>query len=511
MARRITIFDTTLRDGEQSPGASLTPPQKLEIARQLARLGVDVLEAGFPISSPGDAEAVHTIAKTVKGPVIAALARALKPDIDVAAKALAPAKERRIHIFLATSPIHRKFKLRKAMEEIQRLAVSAVKYARRFTDNIEFSPEDASRTEPEFLYRVLEAVIDAGATTVNIPDTVGYAVPEVYGPLIRGIANNVSNIDKAVITCHCQNDLGLATANSLAGIANGAGQVECTINGIGERAGNASLEEIVMALALGRDEYNASTGIRTKEIYKASRMVSTLTGMLVQPNKAIVGENAFRHESGIHQDGILKHRQTYEIMSAESIGLNDAQTLVLGKHSGRHAFRQRLQALGYELGDAQLQHAFARFKDLADKKKEVFDEDLAAIVEEEQGEARETYKLAYVHTSAGSGTVPTATIKLEKDGKLIQDAACGDGPVDACYKTINRMVGLHPELLDYTLRAVTKGEDALGEVAVRLRHKGGEVSARGTSTDIVEASAKAYVSAINKIVQPRMAGGKRPR
>ena len=511
MARRITIFDTTLRDGEQSPGASLTPPQKLEIARQLARLGVDVLEAGFPISSPGDAEAVHTIAKTVKGPVIAALARALKPDIDVAAKALAPAKERRIHIFLATSPIHRKFKLRKAMEEIQRLAVSAVKYARRFTDNIEFSPEDASRTEPEFLYRVLEAVIDAGATTVNIPDTVGYAVPEVYGPLIRGIANNVSNIDKAIISCHCQNDLGLATANSLAGIANGAGQVECTINGIGERAGNASLEEIVMALALGRDEYNASTGIRTKEIYKASRMVSTLTGMLVQPNKAIVGENAFRHESGIHQDGILKHRQTYEIMSAESIGLNDAQTLGLGKHSGRHAFRQRLQALGYELGDAQLQHAFARFKDLADKKKEVFDEDLAAIVEEEQGEARETYKLAYVHTSAGSGTVPTATIKLEKDGKLIQDAACGDGPVDACYKTINRMVGLHPELLDYTLRAVTKGEDALGEVAVRLRHKGGEVSARGTSTDIVEASAKAYVSAINKIVQPRMAGGKRPR
>ena len=511
MARRITIFDTTLRDGEQSPGASLTPPQKLEIARQLARLGVDVLEAGFPISSPGDAEAVHTIAKTVKGPVIAALARALKPDIDVAAKALAPAKERRIHIFLATSPIHRKFKLRKAMEEIQRLAVSAVKYARRFTDNIEFSPEDASRTEPEFLYRVLEAVIDAGATTVNIPDTVGYAVPEVYGPLIRGIANNVSNIDKAVISCHCQNDLGLATAKSLAGIVNGAGQVECTINGIGERAGNASLEEIVMALALRPDVYNASTGIRTKEIYKASRMVSTLTGMLVQPNKAIVGENAFRHESGIHQDGILKHRQTYEIMSAESIGLNDAQTLVLGKHSGRHAFRQRLQALGYELGDAQLQHAFARFKDLADKKKEVFDEDLAAIVEEEQGEARETYKLVYVHTSAGSGTVPTATIKLEKDGKLIQDAACGDGPVDACYKTINRMVGLHPELLDYTLRAVTKGEDALGEVAVRLRHKGGEVSARGTSTDIVEASAKAYVSAINKIVQPRMAGGKRPR
>ncbi len=511
MARRITIFDTTLRDGEQSPGASLTPPQKLEIARQLARLGVDVLEAGFPISSPGDAEAVHTIAKTIKGPVIAALARALKPDIDVAAKALAPAKERRIHIFLATSPIHRKFKLRKAMEEIQRLAVSAVKYARRFTDNIEFSPEDASRTEPEFLYRVLEAVIDAGATTVNIPDTVGYAVPEVYGPLIRGIANNVSNIDKAIISCHCQNDLGLATANSLAGIANGAGQVECTINGIGERAGNASLEEIVMALALRPDVYNASTGIRTKEIYKASRMVSTLTGMLVQPNKAIVGENAFRHESGIHQDGILKHRQTYEIMSAESIGLNDAQTLVLGKHSGRHAFRQRLQALGYELGDAQLQHAFARFKDLADKKKEVFDEDLAAIVEEEQGEARETYKLVYVHTSAGSGTVPTATIKLEKDGKLIQDAACGDGPVDACYKTINRMVGLHPELLDYALRAVTKGQDALGEVAVRLRHKGGEVSARGTSTDIVEASAKAYVSAINKIEQTRTAGGKRRR
>jgi 2-isopropylmalate synthase len=508
MARRITIFDTTLRDGEQSPGASLTPPQKLEIARQLARLGVDVLEAGFPISSPGDAEAVRAIAKQVKGPVIAALARALKPDIDVAAKSLAPAKERRIHVFLATSPIHRKFKLRKAEEEIVRLAVTAVKHARRYTDNVEFSPEDASRTEPEFLYRVLEAVIDAGATTVNIPDTVGYAVPEVYGPLIRGIADNVPNIGKAVISCHCQNDLGLATANSLAGIANGAGQVECTINGIGERAGNASLEEIVMALALRPDVYDAATGIRTKEITKASRMVSHLTGMLVQPNKAIVGENAFRHESGIHQDGVLKHRQTYEIMSAESIGLTDAQTLVLGKHSGRHAFRQRLQAQGYELNDEQLERAFARFKELADKKKEVFDEDLAALVEEDQTAAREIYKLAYVHTSAGSGTVPTATIKLEKDGKLLQDAACGDGPVDACYKTINRMVGFYPELLDYTLRAVTKGEDALGEVSVRLRLKKVEVSARGTSTDVIEASAKAYVAAVNKLLHARSVAGR---
>ena len=500
MTRRLTIFDTTLRDGEQSPGASLTPPQKLEIARQLAKLGVDVLEAGFPISSPGDFEAVHTIAKSVKGPVIAALARALKPDIEAAAKSLAPAKNHRIHIFLATSPIHRKFKLRKAEEEIQRLAVDAVKLARKYTDNIEFSPEDASRTEPAFLYKVLEAVIDAGATTVNIPDTVGFAVPDVYGALIRGIRDNVPNIQRAVISCHCQNDLGLATANSLAGILNGAGQVECTINGIGERAGNASLEEIVMALKVRPDVYNVTTGIHTREIYKASRMVSMLTGMLVQPNKAVVGENAFRHESGIHQDGVLKHRQTYEIMAAEDIGITDAQQLVLGKHSGRHAFRQRLEALGFELNESQMEKAFARFKDLADKKKEVFDEDLLAIVEEDMPAAAEIYKLTYVHTSAGSGTVPTATIKLEKDGAVMHDAACGDGPVDACYKTINRMVGIHPELLDYTLRAVTKGEDALGEVAVRLRHRGNEVSARGTSTDIIEASAKAYVSAINKLL-----------
>ncbi len=501
MTRRITIFDTTLRDGEQSPGASLTPPQKLEIARQLAKLGVDVIEAGFPISSPGDTEAVHTIAKTIKGPIIAALARALKPDIDVAAKSLAPAKRRRIHVFLATSPIHRKYKLRKAEEEILRLAVTAVKHARRFTGDVEFSPEDASRTEPAFIYQILEAVIDAGATTVNIPDTVGYAVPDEYGALIRGIRENVPNIHRAVISCHCQNDLGLATANSLAGAKNGAGQIECTINGIGERAGNASLEEVVMALKLHEDFYQVTTGIDTTQIYKASRMVSNLTGMLVQPNKAIVGENAFRHESGIHQDGVLKHRQTYEIMRAEDIGIIDAQQLVLGKHSGRHAFRQRLEALGYHLNEQQMERAFARFKDLADKKKEVFDEDLAAIVEEEQPAVQEIYRLAYVHTSAGSGTVPTATIKLEKQGKLIQDAACGDGPVDACYKTINRMVGIHPELLDYTLRAVTKGEDALGEVAVKLRHRGKEVSARGTSTDIIEASAKAYVAAVNKLLQ----------
>jgi len=504
--RRITIFDTTLRDGEQAPGASLTPPEKLEIAKQLARLGVDVIEGGFPIASPGDAQAVKMIAQTVKGPTIAALARSLPADIDAAAAALAPTKNKRIHVFLATSPIHRKYKLRKARQEILRQSVWAVKYARRHTRNIEFSPEDASRTEPEFLYQVLEAVIKAGATTVNIPDTVGFAIPDEFGALIKGITEHVPNIDRAVISVHCHNDLGLSVPNSLAAIKNGAGQVECTVNGIGERAGNASMEEIVMTLKIRRNFYHATTGVETTQIHKTSKLVSALTGMMVQPNKAIVGENAFRHESGIHQDGVLKYAKTYEIMRPKDIGLGQS-TLVLGKLSGRHAFGQRLRGLGFRLSKRDADRAFARFKELADKKKEIFDEDLVAIVEEELPAAKERYALTYVHTTAGSGSVPTATIRLSREGKELQDAACGDGPVDACYKTIDRMTGVSPELVDYSLRAVTKGKDALGDVTVRLRHNGIEVAGRGTSTDIIEASAKAYLSAVNKLVSSQTRRG----
>ena len=499
MARRIRIFDTTLRDGEQCPGASLTPPEKLEIARQLARLGADIIEGGFPIASPGDAQAVKMIAQAVKGPVIAALARSLPADIDAAAAALAPAKRKRIHVFLATSPIHRKYKLRKARQEILRQAVWAVGYAKKHTPDVEFSPEDASRTEPEFLYQVLEEVIQAGATTVNIPDTVGFAIPDEFGALIRGITEHVANIERAVISVHCHNDLGLSVPNSLAAIKHGAGQVECTVNGIGERAGNASLEEIVMSLRIRKDFYNAETGIDTTQITRTSRLVSTLTGIVVQPNKAIVGDNAFRHESGIHQDGVLKHRATYEIMRPQDVGLGESK-LVLGKLSGRHAFAKRLSSLGFRLSKADVDRAFARFKDLADKKKHIFDSDLAAIVEDELPPEQEVYKLAYVHTASGSDTVPTATIRIAKEGKELQDAACGDGPVDACYKTIDRLTGISPELLDYSLHSVTKGKDALGEVSVRLRHQGIEVSGRGASTDVIEASAKAYLNAVNKLV-----------
>ncbi len=511
--RRITMFDTTLRDGEQCPGASLEPHEKLEIAKQLARLGVDVIEAGFPISSSGDADAVRRIAETVKGPVICALARSLAADIDAAARALAPAAKKRIHVFLATSPIHRKYKLRKAKDEIVRQAVWAVTYAKRYGKDVEFSPEDASRTEPEFLFQVLEAVITAGATTVNIPDTVGFAIPDQFGPLIGAIKERVPNIGRARVSVHCHNDLGLSVPNSLAAIANGADQVECTINGIGERAGNTSLEEVVMSLNIRRDYYQAQTGVDTTQIYKTSRLVSSLTGIVVQPNKAIVGDNAFSHESGIHQDGVLKHRRTYEILRPQDVGVQESR-LVLGKLSGRHAVVARLKQLGYTLQSTEIDRVFEQFKQLADKKREVFDEDLSALVEEELPGVAETYKLAYVHTTSGSETVPTATIRLTKAGKTIQDAACGDGPVDACYQTIDRMTGLSPELVDYSLRSVTGGTDALGDVVVKLRANGVEVTGRGTSTDIIEASAKAYVNAINRLLArsarlPRQRRGRR--
>ncbi len=499
MAERIYIFDTTLRDGEQAPGASLTPEEKVQIGRQLALLKVDAIEAGFPASSPGDFESVRTIARKVKGPAIAALARCKKEDIDAASRALEPAKKKRLHVFLGTSPIHRKYKLKKTEDEILRMAVESVAYARKLCADVEFSAEDASRTEPEFLCRVVEKVIGAGAGTVNIPDTVGYSVPEQFGGLIKKVAENVPNIRDAVLSVHCHNDLGLAVANSLAAVLNGARQIECTINGIGERAGNASLEELVMVINTRADCYPFETGVNTLEIHKTSRMVSSLTGFIIQPNKAIVGENAFRHEAGIHQDGVIKERTTYEIIDPRTIGLKESK-LVLGKHSGRNAFAKRLAGLGFSLSEKDMEKAFERFKLLADKKKEVYDEDIEAIIEDEIVRVAETFELVYVNTTSGTGTIPTSTVRLKKDGQIHQDAACGDGPVDATYKTIDRITCVGAELVDYSLRAVTSGRDALGEVSVKIKKNGKIYTGRGASTDIIEASAKAYMNAINKLL-----------
>ncbi len=503
---RIIIFDTTLRDGEQSPGASLEPKQKLEIARQLARLNVDVLEAGFPVSTPGEAEGVRLISKKIRGVTIAALARCTREDIDAAARALSEAKKARIHIFLATSAIHRRYKLKKAKGEILKIAAGSVRYAGRLIKEVEFSPEDASRTEPDFLCRIVETVIEAGAKIVNIPDTVGYSTPGEFGALIRTIKENVPNIDKAILSVHCHNDLGLATANTLSAIKNGARQAECTINGIGERAGNSSLEEVVMSLLTRADLYGFRTNINTKEIYKTSRLVSSLSGIHVQPNKAIVGKNAFRHEAGIHQDGVLKKSLTYEIIKPETIGLTESK-LVLGRHSGRHALKVKLQELGHPLTSTELTKCFERFKQLADKKKEVYDEDLEAIVEDELEAAPEVFQLSYIHTTSGNKTVPTATIRLKKKNKLIQDAACGDGPVDATYRAINKITGIKPLLVDYSLRAVTGGRDALGEVNVKIKVGKATVVGRGVSTDIIEASAKAYVGAVNRLLAREKSNG----
>lgn len=499
---KIIIFDTTLRDGEQSPGASLGVKEKVQIARQLARLKVDVIEAGFPISSPGDFNAVKAVGSSVKGPVVCALARAIDKDIDSAAKALKKAYRPRIHVFLATSKIHMKYKLRKAEEEILRLAVWAVKYARRFTDDIEFSPEDASRTEKEFLYSVVESVIGAGATTVNIPDTVGYAVPTEFGQLIKGITENVPNINKARISVHCHNDLGLAVANSLVAIKNGARQIECTVNGIGERAGNASLEEIVMAINTRADFFDIKTDVVTSHIVQTSRLVSKLTGIVVQPNKAIVGINAFSHESGIHQDGVLKKRTTYEIIKPQDVGFSETR-LVLGKHSGRHAFAERLKKLGFKLDKKELEEAFTQFKEIADKKKEVFDEDLETIVENQISSIPQLWRLENIRVTSGTDIVPTATVKLSSKAKVYTKTAVGDGPVDACYKAIDKITGIRGRLLDYSIHAVTSGKDAFGEVIIRVMAKKREVSGRGASTDIIEASAKAYLNAINKIVRKK--------
>ncbi|OIO38040.1 MAG: 2-isopropylmalate synthase [Candidatus Omnitrophica bacterium CG1_02_49_10] len=494
---KIIIFDTTLRDGEQSPGASLDINEKVEVARQLARLKVDVIEAGFPVASPGDFEAVKRVARLIKGPTICGLARATEGDIDAAYKAVKYSSRPRIHVFLATSKIHMKYKLKKAKEEILKQAVAMTKYAARFVDDVEFSPEDASRSERGFLYDVIKHVISAGAKTVNIPDTVGYTVPGEFADLISGIRANVPNIDGAVISVHCHNDLGLAVANSLSAVKTGARQAECTVNGIGERAGNASLEEIVMAIDTRKDIFNLTCSINKKEIYPASRLVSKLTGIPVQPNKAIVGSNAFSHESGIHQDGMLKKRTTYEIMRPEDVGFGQTK-LVLGKHSGRHAFAARLEKLGIQLKKARLEEAFRKFKALADKKKEIFDEDILSIVEDELPTHIERFKFVSVYFTGGSSLTPHSVVKLSLKGKTVSAESTGDGPVDACCKAIDKMTRIKGKLMEYSLRALSKGKDALGEVNVKVRIKNGVISGRGSSTDIVEASAKAYLNAVNK-------------
>jgi len=474
--------------------------EKLEVAKQLARLKVDVIEAGFPVSSPGDFEAVKLIAQTVKGPTIAGLCRATNLDIDRAWEALQYAEKPRIHTFIATSDIHLKYKLKKSREEVLDLAVAAVKRAKSYCDDVEFSAEDASRTDIDYLCQVVEAVIEAGATTVNIPDTVGYAIPQEFGEIIRTLVNRVPNVNKAVLSVHCHNDLGLASANSLAAIAAGASQVECTINGIGERAGNAALEEIVMALNTRKDVFgDVYTDVNAKEIYRTSRLVSDVTGLGVQANKAIVGSNAFAHEAGIHQHGVLQERSTYEIMDAQSIGLSESK-LVLGKHSGRHAFEKRLSELGYELTREELEKAFARFKEVADKKKEIFDEDLEAIIADEVHMIPETYQLQYMTVMTSLEGIPTATVKITTANGELVECGMGVGSVDAVYKTIDKLVDVPHRLIDYIVKSVTGGTDALGEVTVKIGDDRNVYTGRGASLDIVEASAKAYIQAINKLV-----------
>ncbi len=507
MPEKVYIFDTTLRDGEQCPGASLEEQEKLEVAHQLARLNVDIIEAGFPIASPGDFRAVQKIARQIKGPVIAGLARALKADIDTAYEAVKPSHRPRIHVFLATSKIHMQYKLHKAEEEVLRQAVESVSYAKKKVSDVEFSPEDAARSDRDFLCRVIEAVIDAGATTVNIPDTVGYAFPYEFGDLIRTIRDRVPNIHQAVISVHCHDDLGLSVANSLTAVVNGARQVECTINGIGERAGNASMEEIVMAIHTRKDIFkNLYTGVKTREFCKTSRLVSTLTGFIVPPNKAIVGQNAFSHESGIHQDGVLKHVRTYEIMRPEDVGFGESR-LVLGKHSGRHAFSVRLKQLGMELSKEEIDRAFERFKKTADKKKQIYDEDLFALVEDELVSIPEIFLLEEVKVETGSEITPVAVVKVKARGKVIEAKAKGSGPVDACCKAIDKVTKLHGELVDYALHGVTGGKDAMGEVTMRVKAKGKMVTGRGASTDVIVASAKAYVNAVNKLIHQQARQG----
>jgi 2-isopropylmalate synthase len=498
---RIIIFDT-LRDGEQSPGASMNREEKVRIAKMLEAMKVDVIEAGFAIASQGDFEAIKAVAEVVKDSIVASLARAAKGDIQRAADAIKPAARGRIHTFISTSPLHMKYKLQMEPETVYQAVIDSVRFARQFTDDVEWSAEDGSRTEHDFLCRCVEAAIDAGAKTINIPDTVGYSVPDEYHGLITMLFNRVPNIDKAVISVHCHNDLGLAVANSLAAVQAGARQVECTINGLGERAGNAALEEIVMALRTRKDHLPYDTNVKTELITKASHMVSTITGFAVQPNKAIVGANAFAHESGIHQDGVLKHAETYEIMTPESVGLKKSN-LVMGKHSGRHAFREKLKDLGYDLGDNAMNEAFKRFKDLADKKKDVYDEDIIAIVDEE---VRDNDRIKFVSLQVICGSKvahQTAELELEVDGELLSTLAEGDGPVDATFNAIKALTYDTQHLQLYQVHAVTEGTDAQAEVTVRLEEDGKTVMGQGADTDTLVASARAYVNALNKLLVKR--------
>ncbi|MFK5912809.1 MAG: 2-isopropylmalate synthase [Woeseiaceae bacterium] len=501
---KLIIFDTTLRDGEQSPGASMTKDEKVRIAKTLEKMHVDIIEAGFPIASKGDFEGVQAVARTIKDSIVCGLARALDKDIDRAGEALKDASHSRIHTFIATSPIHMQMKLRMEPEQVIEQAIRAVKRARQYTDDVEFSPEDAGRSEPEFLCKILEAVIDAGATTLNIPDTVGYNVPEQFGGLIKTLRENIPNSDKAIFSVHCHNDLGLAVANSLAAVVNGARQVECTINGLGERAGNASLEEIVMAVKTRQDIFPCSIDhIDTTQIVPASRLVSSITGFAVQPNKAIVGANAFAHESGIHQDGVLKNRETYEIMRAEDVGWS-ANRMVLGKHSGRNAFKTRLQELDFEFAsEDELNEGFKRFKDLADKKHEIFDEDLQALVSETNtATVNENCRLVTLKVCSETGETPTAFISLNINNEEKSANAEGSGPVDATFKAIEKIVNSGTELQLYSVNNITSGTDSQGEVTVRLEKGGRIVNGLGADTDIVMASAKSYINALNKILDP---------
>ncbi|MFZ9708818.1 MAG: 2-isopropylmalate synthase [Steroidobacteraceae bacterium] len=500
----VIIFDTTLRDGEQAPGCSMTLPEKLRVAKALAELGVDVIEAGFPAASPGDWEAVNAVAREVQGPIICGLARCTRGDIERAASALAPAAKRRIHVFLATSAIHREFKLNMAKDEIIRSAVEGVRMAREFCDDVEFSPEDASRTELEFLAQVVEAVIDAGATTVNIPDTVGYTVPHEFAELFRYLRKNVPNIDQARLSVHCHDDLGMAVANSLMAVVSGARQIECTINGIGERAGNCSLEEVVMAMRTRETFFNAATRINTQRLYPVSRLVSNITGMPIPRNKAVVGENAFAHESGIHQHGMLKHASTYEIMRPQDVGLSRS-SLVLGKHSGRHALRERIRELGFELGDTEFERVFNDFKALADKKKELFDGDIESLVLRAEGGTVGPWQLVSHRILAGDGSAEATVILQHEDGRRVERAARAEGPVDASFKVIEEITGLKPVVKKLELRSVSVGEDAQGEAIIYSEHDGRSYRGTSASTNIVEAATRAGLEIINRIEMTRRA------
>jgi 2-isopropylmalate synthase len=495
---RIFIFDTTLRDGEQSPGSSMNLDEKLRLARQLERLGVDIIEAGFPVASDGDFQAVRQIAEEIREPQIAALARANLADIDRAWEAISGAAHPRIHTFISSSDIHLKYQLNKTRGQVLEEACAAVKHAAAYTKNVEFSPMDATRSDREYLSDMVEAVIAAGANTVNIPDTVGYAVPEEFGDLIAHLFLKVKNIRQAVLSVHCHNDLGLAVANSLTAVKNGARQVECTINGIGERAGNAAMEEVVMSLATRKDIFGCYTGIKTDQIYQSSRLLTKITGIHVQPNKAIVGANAFAHESGIHQDGLIKEKITYEIMTPQSVGISDSH-LVMGKHSGRHATAEHLKKMGYKLSKDEVNRVFVRFKELADVKKEIFDEDLEAIISEEIFRIEDKYKLVYINVVSGSVAIPTATMQMEIDKEVIQDAGFGIGPVDATFAAIRKITKTNHFLQKYAVNAVTGGTDAQGEVSVHLKYDGRTVVGRGAHPDILVASAKAYINALNRL------------